>query len=50
MGTLLYIIAFIFLIGWAIGVFVFAVSGFIHVLLIIAIIAILFRLIKGKTI
>lgn len=48
MNGLLYTIAIILLIGWAIGVFAYSLSGFIHVLLVIAIIAVLFRLIKGK--
>ena len=48
MGNLLYIIALILLIGWAIGFFAYSVGGIIHVLLIIAIIAIIFRLIQGR--
>ena len=47
MSSLLYIIAVILLIGWALGVFVYSVGGLIHILLILAIIAILIRLIKG---
>jgi hypothetical protein len=48
MGNLLYIIAVILLIGWAIGFIGLHVGGLIHILLVIAIIAILFRLIQGK--
>jgi hypothetical protein len=48
MGSLLYIIAIILLIGWAIGVFAFSATGLIHVLLVIAIIAILLRIISGR--
>jgi hypothetical protein len=44
---MLYIIAVILLIGWALGFFVFSAGGIIHVLLVIAIIAILLRLIRG---
>jgi hypothetical protein len=50
MGNLLYIIAVILLIAWAIGFFAFSAGGIIHVLLIIAVIAILFRIISGRKI
>jgi len=50
MGNLLYIIAIILLIGWAVGFFAFSLGGFIHVLLAIAIISILLRIIKGAPI
>jgi len=50
MGSLLYIIAVILLIGWAIGVFFYSVGGLIHILLVLAVIAILFRLISGRRI
>ena len=50
MGNLLYIIAIILLIGWAVGAFYFSVGGLIHILLVIAIIAILFRLISGRSV
>ncbi|MDD5184726.1 MAG: lmo0937 family membrane protein, partial [Paludibacter sp.] len=48
MSNLLYFIAVILIILWAIGFFAYSVGGIIHILLIIAIIAILFRLIKGR--
>jgi hypothetical protein len=44
---MLYVIAIILLIGWALGFFVFSAGSLIHVLLVIAIIAILLRLIRG---
>lgn len=47
MSGLLYIIAVILIIGWAIGFFAYSAGGIIHILLVIAIIAILFRLIRG---
>ena len=47
MGNLLYLIAIILLIGWAVGFFAFQVGGIIHVLLVIAIIAIILRVIRG---
>jgi hypothetical protein len=48
MGNLLYLIAVILIIGWVIGFFVYSAGSIIHVLLVIAIIAILFRVIQGK--
>ncbi len=49
MGSLLYIIAVILIIAWAIGFVGFHVGGIIHVLLVIAIIAVLVRIIRGKS-
>jgi hypothetical protein len=48
MGNLLYLIAVILLIGWLLGFFYFDAGGLIHILLVIAIIAIIFRLIQGR--
>jgi hypothetical protein len=48
MGNLLYVIAVILLIGWALGFFVYSAGSIIHVLLVIAVIAIVFRLIRGE--
>lgn len=50
MGNLLYIIAVILVIGWAIGFLGYHVGGIIHILLVIAIISILFRIISGNRI
>jgi hypothetical protein len=50
MSNLLYIIAVILIICWAIGFFAYSAGGIIHILLVIAIIAILFRLIGGRRI
>ncbi|WP_338644881.1 lmo0937 family membrane protein [Flavobacterium sp. KS-LB2] len=49
MSNLLYTIAVILVIFWAIGFFAFSVGSIIHVLLVIAVIAILFRLIQGRS-
>jgi hypothetical protein len=49
MRSILYIIAVILIIGWAIGVFAYSAGGIIHVLLVIAIISILIGLIRGDT-
>jgi hypothetical protein len=48
MGNLLYVIAVIMLIGWAIGFFGYAVGGIIHILLVIAVISVILRLIQGN--
>ncbi|HEX8515528.1 MAG TPA: lmo0937 family membrane protein [Bacteroidia bacterium] len=48
MGNLLYTIAVILVIVWAIGYLGFHTGGIIHVLLIIAVIAILIRVIRGN--
>jgi hypothetical protein len=50
MSSLLYIIAVILVIGWILGFFVYAAGGLIHILLVLAVIAILFRLIGGRTV
>lgn len=47
MGNLLYLIAVILIIAWAIGFLGYQASGLIHILLVIAIIAILLRVIRG---
>jgi hypothetical protein len=49
MGNLLYIIAVILLISWAIGFIGFHAGGVIHILLVIAIIAVLLRIISGRS-
>jgi len=48
MGNLLYTVAVILIILWLIGYVAFNVGALIHVLLVVAIIAILFRLISGR--
>ncbi len=48
MSNLLYFIAIILIIGWLLGLFAFNLGGIIHILLVFAIIAILFRLIRGR--
>jgi hypothetical protein len=48
MGNLLYVIAVILIIAWAIGLIGFHLGGLIHILLVIAIIAVLFRVIQGR--
>lgn len=48
MSNLLYTIAVILIILWALGFFIGGMGNIIHILLVIAIIAVLFRVIKGK--
>jgi hypothetical protein len=48
MGNLLYVLAVILLIGWAIGFFAYSAGSVIHILLVIALIAIIFRVIQGR--
>ena len=48
MGNLLYVIAVILIIGWIIGLVAFNAGGLIHILLVIALIAIILRVIQGR--
>jgi hypothetical protein len=50
MGNLLYIVAVILIIAWAIGFIGYSMGGVIHILLVIAIIAIILRIIQGRRI
>lgn len=49
MNSLLYIIAVILIIGWALGFFMYSAGGIIHVLLVIAIIALILGFIRRPT-
>ena len=48
MNNLLYIIAVILVIGWIFGFFVYSAGGIIHILLVIAIIAVVLNLISDS--
>lgn len=48
MNSLLTIVAVILIIGWFIGFIGYSAGGLIHILLVLAIIAILFRIIAGR--
>jgi hypothetical protein len=48
MNNLLYIVAIVLIILWAAGYFAYNAGGIIHILLVIAVIAILLRVIKGR--
>jgi hypothetical protein len=48
MGNLLYLIAVFLIVAWAIGFLAYGAGGIIHLLLLIALIAVLLRVIKGN--
>jgi hypothetical protein len=48
MGNLLYVIAVILVIAWAIGFIGYSAGGLIHILLVIALISVILRVIQGK--
>jgi len=50
MGNLLYVVAVVLLICWAIGFFAYGAGDIIHILLVIAVIAIVLRIIQGRRI
>ncbi len=48
MGNLLYIIAVILVIAWGVGFLGYHAGGIIHILLVIAVIAVILRIIQGN--
>ena len=46
MRSILYIIAVILIIGWLLGVFAYSAGGLIHILIVIAVIALLLAIIR----
>jgi len=48
MSNLLYLIAVVLVIAWAIGFLAYNVGGIIHILLIIALVAVILRVIQGR--
>jgi len=50
MNSIIYLIAVVLIILWAIGFFAYSAGAMIHILLVLAVVAILLRLIKGKEI
>jgi hypothetical protein len=48
MGNLLYFVAVLLIIFWAIGFLGYHAGGLIHILLVIAVIAVLLRVIQGR--
>lgn len=50
MGNLLYTVAIILVVIWAIGFFAYSAEAIIHILLVIAVIAVILRVIQGDKI
>lgn len=50
MSNLFYLIAVLLIIGWAIGFFAYSLTGIIHILLVLAVLSVLFRLISGRSV
>lgn len=50
MSNLLYTIAVILVLFWAVGFFAYSAGSIIHILLVIAVIAVILRLIQGKNV
>ncbi len=48
MGNLLYTVAVIMIIFWAIGFFAYSAGSVIHILLVIAVVAVLLRVMQGR--
>lgn len=48
MGNLLYLVAVILIIAWAVGFVGYSLGGLIHILLVIAVVAILLQIIQGR--
>ncbi len=48
MKNLIWLLVVILLIGWVLGYFVFPMGNLIHILLVIAVIAIIYRLATGR--
>jgi hypothetical protein len=48
MSDLLYLIAIILVIAWLAGFFVLHLGNLVHILLVIALVAVIFRVIRGR--
>lgn len=46
MRSILYLIAIILVVGWLLGVFVYSAGGLIHILIVLAVVALLLGLIR----
>lgn len=47
MGNLLYLVAVILVIAWAVGFLGYHAGGLIHILLVIAVIAVILKIVRG---
>ena len=50
MGNILYTVAVLLIVLWAVAFLGYNLGGLIHILLVVAVIAVLFRLISGRRI
>jgi len=48
MKGIFYLIAFLLLAGWAVSVFIYSLAGLIHILLVLAVIAIIYQLVRNR--
>jgi NADH:ubiquinone oxidoreductase subunit 3 (subunit A) len=48
MGNLLYVVAVILILAWAIGYIGYGTGGIVHILLFVALVAIILRVIQGR--
>lgn len=48
MGNILYVVAVLLIISWAIGFFAYNVGAMIHILLVLALISFLVRIVSGR--
>lgn len=46
MRSILYLIAVVLVIGWLLGVFVYSAAGLIHILIVLAVVALLLAIIQ----
>lgn len=48
MGNILYVIAVVLIVFWAIGFFAYSLGAIVHILLVLALFSFLLRIISGK--
>jgi hypothetical protein len=49
MRSILYIVAVILIIGWAISVFAYTISGLVHILLVLAVLSLILGMFSGRS-
>ena len=49
MRDLLYVIAVLLVLAWALGFFIYGTGALIHLLLVLAVVAVLLRIIRGRS-
>jgi len=50
MGNILYVVAVVLLISWAVGFFGYAAGGPIHILLVLPLVILIVRILRGRKI